>query len=282
MFSDERQFFVQKVLPAYETYAKRRSARDFGSGQQLRDGLTLAAELYHLREHLPSGVTHGIFDFHEYCLVRDVTNLAKHCKIDRYKPLVADVVEVQYSVLYSDQDGEYWTNRPEVVLKLSDGTSTLLVEVVDVVMNEWCRRLRDAGILDIPDRKPLTLPVFMTREDAQDHPMETRSGEQLNLTWQFFEHDPATGTLRPFDLKDFTIKFTVRELPKSVTIEFGAVGIPGSFEMAIPLSGNTAHRYARCRTDEERAAVLRGIILQDESLRHQMLERLTAPPTEPA
>lgn len=147
MFDNLTPYYHENVVSSYMAYRDINKDSAAGCSRDLREALTAANALFHLREHLPNGTLsrRQAEDLcSDYALLGDVVNASKHKSLTgntpHGAPLVNDTASLGEQILlieYEDDDGIYRYKEKTVVVNLVDGTKRNLFEVLTNVLNFW-------------------------------------------------------------------------------------------------------------------------------------------------
>jgi hypothetical protein len=145
---DIAAYFYEQVVTPYKEFIKCRNSPEIGGGRDLRAALNAAEAIYHFREQLGDAFRPRYEDITaecpDYALTRDVADIAKHRELDRRSAQLraADAIqEMLVTTIYEDALGEYYNSVKEFKLRLINGTSRDLSEVLTNSFNFWCRHL---------------------------------------------------------------------------------------------------------------------------------------------
>ncbi len=181
MKHNTRTYFVQRVLPSYETFVSYYNNRKFGLGKDTFNAGNIAESLRDVPEHIFTeiGTTtryesagkfrKSISDSNRYYkIVCDLANAIKHREIDRDNPSFLSLDDVKESIAivrYEDILGKYYRTRKLLEVKLLDGSVCDISELLHKSIILWSNQLISLGL--IPDMPKLSelLPKFAKRRD---------------------------------------------------------------------------------------------------------------------
>jgi hypothetical protein len=230
VFDDLGELFHHGVLATYQEYEIARQHHAAGRSQHLRAAIDVATQLFHLREHLPTGhacsrkvVTAACPD---YRLLADVVNAAKHGSLDRPTsdgpPLVKsaeDIRELTVVTRYRDDSGEYSDAATWIKVRCTDGTERNFDVAITNVLNYWGAKLQRLGVLKQFRSFPLPSEPgssFVPRAAARNMNLELVRGVRFSPTFQLQQFDPDAGRSFPIDLSGSEIVMTFRKPPRVI------------------------------------------------------------------
>jgi hypothetical protein len=154
--------FHDTVLVPYTEYKNLRSERKAGRRADLNAARTAAAAVYHFREHLPKRYKKSHASMTALCadfsLLGDVVNALKHGILTKGTPQIASADDIREHVvhtIYGDEAGEYYDLKKSIEIRLKDGTTRELFDVLTNVVNMWIDFLQAEGISGKATKFPL-------------------------------------------------------------------------------------------------------------------------------
>lgn len=254
MFQSVRDHFVQHVLPSYREFFELREKNEFGVNDLVRHAVNAATALYHLREHItPSpSVASLVASCPDYDLVRAIANVAKHHHVDRHQPQISHAEQIREMAVvtrYRDAEGEYSSSQVEVVATLDSGAQRRVAQVLFNVMTMWCRWLRQAGVIDVPDPKVRIFDGHVPRRERRELPLRIMQGEEWKTLWQLQRFNYEKGLAEPIELTGAQMTFRVF---KPLTLVLNLALREGGPRIEVPL-------------DEEQSAELRRLPPEQQS-----------------
>ena len=190
--------------------------------------INTATVLYHLREHLPQvheksrqQVANACPD---YDLVADIVNASKHGELTRGSPQVAkaeDMEELLILTKYVDEKGYYFGSEHAVIVKLTNGDSRNLGEILTNVINYWCSEFHAMGIINNSVSFSYNTPVHpLTREEveSQKNDLKIIQGVRFRQAMKLQEYNYETGEVTPIDLTGSEIKMSFYKPPKHTLV----------------------------------------------------------------
>ncbi len=181
MKHNTRTYFVQRVLPSYETFVSYYNSGKFGVRKDTFNAGNIAESLLDIPEHIFTEI--GTMTGYEnagkflksisdnnrsYKIVCDLANVTKHREIDRYNPSFTsldDVKEYIAIVRYEDILGQYYRTRKLLEVNLSDGSQCDITEILQDSVMLWSNQLLSLGLIPDMPKLPELLPTFIKRKD---------------------------------------------------------------------------------------------------------------------
>jgi len=190
IFEEINAYFYEQVFLVYDAYRKVKEDYEMGLQKDKQAAIHACYQLFHFREHLPNSVS--ISELVKRCgdfeLVRDVANISKHSKVNKYEPKVKNIHEVLVNTIFSDEFGKYVNQEKLVEIELIDGSKRNLLEVMINVVNMWFDFLTERGISK--PRNPIVInpQCFVSREKAKIVNLSIVQGLQFthNIRFQIF------------------------------------------------------------------------------------------------
>lgn len=277
MFDSPRSVFSLNVLPAYRAFFERRREGKWGRKQLLRLGIDAAVALYHLHEHLPTKPTRAALERKcaAFGLVADIANVSKHGTLTRNPSRrissAGQISEVLAVTEYRDEVGVYRAPQVEVHVKLDDGTTQDLAQLLHEVMTMWCDELRALQIIDMRDNPEApVLDGHVSRKEAEKRTagLEITKGEEHRLEMVLRRFNYAINRSEPMDLTGCDVRFVVRKLPESIPIhmELTNGGHTVEFDYEIPLTIKQAERFVTLRTEEQKGRFTQRLLARNRKL----------------
>lgn len=181
MKHNTRTYFVQRVLPSYETFVDYYNNREFGLHKDIFNAGNIAESLRDIPEHMFTeiGIATGHKDAYEfrksisdshryYKIVCDLANATKHREITRNNPSFSslDDVKVYIAIVrYDDILGKYYRTRKLLEVKLLDGSVCDIGELLHKSVILWSNQLISSGLIPDMPKLPELLPKFVKRKD---------------------------------------------------------------------------------------------------------------------
>jgi hypothetical protein len=262
MFDDLEALFMENVLAAYNEFSQSLSSDTSGHNNDIRLGINAAVALYHLREHFPAAARKTRAQLaaacSDYDILGDVVNAAKHKALTHRPPQVAaasDIYEEIAYTLYQDQEGDYWDAEKMVTVKLIDGSTRNLRDILTNVLNMWIDEFHARGALLSLSKvvSPLKgIPQRRSKSGAFGMSLEPIFGIRFLHRMRLQRYNYLTGLVEPFrDVKEAT--FSIYK-PPTYTVEVALQLITGEIiRKDIPLTDDESLAYYRIETDEERS-----------------------------
>ena len=263
--------FKDIVWGAYERYRSIRDGSSTGRNRHLSSALELATALFHFREHLPASIQRSRSDIEALCpdykLIADVTNVAKHAKLNRRTPsgqplvnVASDVTEYLVVTRFSDNDGEYENTHTAIRVSCTDGVDRSLDDSLISVLNFWINHLHVNGIVSI---SPVTKPDdpianLVPRSEARMHSFEALQGMPSRYAMQFRQYDASKGKSVPIDLTGASPEMHIWA-PVEMTVSFDHPSLERRGEASLSLSAEDSNSYWKLQSEEEKSDFLAEI-----------------------
>ncbi len=225
---DLAAYFYQNTFLAYHQYVQVKNDRLMGEDKDLREAINAAVALYHFREHIPPPFQKSraqlAVQCPDYDLLGDIVNAAKHNVLTHGTPQVVradSIYQIMVCTKYKDQHGEYDHCKKVVEVKLVDGSTRDVYEVLTNVINMWFDELHQIGAID--QRLPIQLQKqdIVTRENASNVDLQITQGIQWKQHMRFQQYNYETNEIEAVDLSDAeNIVFTVRK-PQTFELQLG-------------------------------------------------------------
>lgn len=183
MAHNTRTYFVENVIPSYDSFIDYYKTLEFGK----HITTFKAGEIAECLLNIPEYIFYEIGDRTGYQkakayrdsvrtsdkgyeIVCDLANVVKHNKISRDGKSFSDINVIRESIAivkYEDILGRYYMTRKIVEIKLLDG---MTIEVGDLLLNSmllWSEKAKNLNLIpEVPKLKEL-LPNFVRRKDAK-------------------------------------------------------------------------------------------------------------------
>ncbi len=219
-------YFNEHVIAQFQTFLQRFDENVAGMDKDKLAAINSAQTLYHFREHLPTNYTKTRDEVASKCpdydLAGDIANVSKHKNITRGNPqiLSVDSIYEQTDIIKcKDADGEYFTCKKHVHVKLNDGSVRDVLEILTNVTNYWFKELHTLGILTKSNQFSTEEKEFPPpRTDSNQLDLEMIQGIRFNKNFRLVEYNYDTDELEPIDLTNSKVAFTIRK-PEKYTLE---------------------------------------------------------------
>jgi hypothetical protein len=266
MFDDIAALFHENVVDTFESYLDTKRSGKAGRSRDLRNALAAATAMYHFREHLPATYLKSRADIvrqcPDYSLLGDVVNAGKHKGLTRGNPQLGSADQIEERLLiteYADDQGVYRHIEKQVILKLSSGVETKLLEVLINVINFWQSELAALGM--ISSRPSYTLPPEQqpkARADCIDGRIdfECIQGVRVKQTICLRKFNYATDEIEPFDLTGSELKFRIYKPRYDVDVSLRNDTTGHEVTRTISLSEEESQALLKYQTDQERQQYL--------------------------
>ncbi len=266
MFDDLKAYFYENVVATFNAYFEVKRNGLYGASRDLRTAIAAATALYHLREHIPAAQQKSRTELAQICpdydLLGDIANVAKHRTLTRGYRFVAsadNIFEQVVSTRYHDAQGDYFDGEKKVLVRLLDGSTRDVAEVLISVLDMWFVELHQLGVLSDQPRveRRIEAPVPKTREQASPVNIEITAGLRYRMEMKPQWYNYETGRVEPIDLSAAKkIVFTVRE-PK-YELEIGLQnGITGEVvRRTVKLTSEQSRQFAKITSEQERQKFL--------------------------
>lgn len=217
MIGDLKTYYYEMVLTPYLEYKESLENNQFGRSEILKKSIFFSANLYHLRENLPShlSLTHKNVEINcpDYKILGNFVNVVKHKEITKNNPILSKQDQIKELIVvteYKDELGTYTNFRLDVQLTLNDGATRNLSSILRNTYTFFQQYLhKNLIIKDI-------LPFFLSKENKYTPRNESRelqlnaiSGNSLELQFQLLRWNELLNIEEPIDLSDAKIKFNI-------------------------------------------------------------------------
>lgn len=264
MFDDLAAYFVENVLAAYREFGDSLRSEVYGESNDLRLAVNAAVALYHFREHFPSGAqktrTQLAAICPDYDLLGDIVNAAKHQTLTRGTPRVSaasDIYEEIVLTQYQDQEGAYWDAEKMVMVKLTDGSTQSLRDILTNVLNMWIDELQAIGLLLTLNKvasQPIGIPPRRSKSGTFGMSLAIIPGLRFRYRARLQRHNYSTGKV---DYYTGVESATFRVYKPSYVVEVALQLDTGEIiRKDVPLTDEESLEYHRLETDDERSQFL--------------------------
>ena len=264
MFDDLAAYFVENVLAAYREFGDSLRSEVYGESNDLRLAVNTAVALYHMREHFPSRTqktrTQLAAICPDYDLLGDIVNAAKHQTLNRGTPRVtaaSDVYEEIVLTQYQDQEGAYWDAEKMVTVKLADGSTQSLRDILANVLNMWIDELQAIGLLPTLNKvtsQPKSIPLRRSKSGTFGMSLVIIPGLRFRYRARLQRYNYSTGRVEPYTGVESA---TFRVHKPSYVVEVALQLDTGEIvRKDVPLTDEESLEYHQLETDEERSQFL--------------------------
>jgi hypothetical protein len=286
MFDDLTAYYHENVVSAYIDYRDIKSSDTAGRSRDIRSAIIAASALFHLREHLPStnkpsrSATEN--QCPEYGLIADIVNAAKHKTISRQtphgSPLLNDAAQIEEQIVlteYKDEEGEYRFAEKTVIVKLSDGSTRDLFDVLTIVINYWENVLYSLGVLATArtfSDNSNNLPK--TREECEQNGLnfEIVQGHRFHQSMLIQRYNYQTGRAEPVDLTGSQMKFNIYKPNYEIDLSLTHDASGKEYRKTITLSEEENQELLKFKTDGERQVYVNSLSSAQEAMHQLALE----------
>lgn len=281
MFDDFSSYYGENVIDAYVAYRQTSEDGVAGRSRDLREAIVAATALFHLREHLPTGITISRADVEKLCpdygLLGDLVHAAKHSTVNRPTPhgppLVTRARDLREQILlieYEDNAGAYRFIQKQVVVALTDGSERALIDLLTNVLNFWESWLAPTGLLPAARVFRHNGEVrYRSRDECTKAQLgfEMVQGRRFMQSMRLLRWNPATSCAEPVDLTGANLRFRIYR-PKfefEVTLAHAASG--KEYMTSIELTDEEGQVIANLATEDEKNAYALGLPAAQQALR---------------
>jgi len=270
MYDDLSAYFHENVVPSYQEFVESIGDGSSGLSEHLRAAINAATVLYHLREHLPQAHQKSRQQVASTCpdydLVADIVNASKHGELTRGNPQISkaeDIQELTILTKYEDDLGEYFGSEHAVVVRLTNGSTRNVGEILTNIINYWGAEFHAIGILSNSMSFDYKRPIHpLTREEVekQKNNLKMIQGVRFRYAMKLQEYNYETGTVSPIDLTGSEIKFRIYQPPKHtlvVNLEHNETGNVISRELE--LSHEEYEKLENMRSENEKQRYLMSL-----------------------
>ncbi len=221
--------FHHRVRLVYEEYVGVRNDGVTGTRRDISRALEAAKVLYHLRERIPAPYSKSWEDIARQCpdygLLRDVVDAEKHGQLKDRTRAVNNASQIEERVViteYKDAAGPYHHVEKAVFLKLTNGTTRELLDVLTNVINFWQAELHAAGLIEKldpyhPHAKPQPIPRAECNQGRLD--MRLARGFDYTQLYQLQHYNYTSGQIEPTDISGAGFEFSVYPVVFDVEIK---------------------------------------------------------------
>ena len=272
MFDDLAAYYHENVVSSYVAYREISKDGVAGRSRDLREALSAANALFHLREHLPAGgpsrrqIENLCFD---YALLGDVVNASKHKSLTSNtphgSPLVNDAASLSEQILlieYEDDTGDYRYSAKAVAVKLNNGTERNLLEVLTNVINFWEQHMTSLGILEESRTFKYDDPIrSRTRSECEENQLdfELVQGHRFRQSMRMLRFNNETGQAEPIDLTGSKLSFNIYRPKFHIAISLKHEVSGKEFKKTITLSEDDSIELSRLSSDAEKQAFVNNL-----------------------
>lgn len=280
MFENERKYFLENIIPAFEDFLNFRGQNEWGENQLLRLGLIAAESLFDFREHLSTDIQLTRPEVEalnsDYKIVADIVNAKKHKTIDRNNPIVTNaeqIYEMLVFTFFKDEQGEYLYPQLDVFVKLNNGQELLLLPLFDSVIHMWERKLIEWGIVKKIRLPEINLNTIKTRVEAEQReaPAKIHQGEAYDWIMKFQKYNYEKGIIEPIDISKDRVELKVLKLPDSIPLTM-QTRTGESVDIKIPLSITQAEEYIKLQSKEKKEHYINDLIKVDPEIKKMILD----------
>ncbi len=273
MFDDTAALFHENVIVAYQDFINARTSPVTGRSQDLRLALTVAAALYHFREHLPKNLRRSRATLEKKCadygLLGDVVNASKHGELTLGTPRVRRATDIEERVVlteYKDDQGTYCDAEKIISVTLSDKSVRELGDVITNVLNFWLIELHAMKIL--PKPKPFLLPTKdkpISRQESVSPNLEIIQGVRFRQRWQLMRYDYETGSTKPIDLTGTKMDFQIYK-PAALNLVLTHKETGKSLTRTVLLNRDELEAFEKLHNDEQKQNYLANLAQSRKAL----------------
>lgn len=255
MFDDLANYFYHKVWKDYQAFADAKDDGQSGTNNDLRLAIHAAESLYHLREHIPQTHQKNRSQIAAICpdynLLGDIFNAAKHKVLTQGNPQITNAENIYEQVTltrYEDVQGEYYFAEKVILVKLDNGSSKNIYEILTNVLNFWLIELHSLGVIEY--REPVTIENKIPSRENSKLDLEITKGLNFRMNFQLLEYDYKTNTKKPVDLTGADIKFVISPLPSDVDVVLTNEETGEEIKQTMKLSEEQSHKIVKMNEQE--------------------------------
>lgn len=285
MFDDLAAYYYENVVTSFATYREMSKDGLAGHSRDLREALSAANALFHLREHLPSGgLSRGQTESlcFDYALLGDVVNASKHRALTGNTPHGAPLVndasclsEEIAIIEYEDNEGVYRYSAKTVVVKLTNGEERNLLEVLTNVINFWEQHLTLIGVLEEPRVFEFIDPIRpRTRSECEENQLnfELTQGQRFRQSMRLLRFNDDTGNAEPIDLSGSKLTFNIYRPKYDIDISLRHDATGREINKTITLSEEDSMELSSLTSEEEKQNFLSGLPQAQEALKELAIQ----------
>ena len=287
MFDDFSAYFFENVVTAFVDYREISLDAKSGASRDIRNALTAASALFHVREHVPTafGISRSEVEQKcpDYALLGDIVNAAKHRRISNRtphgNPHATDAGQISEQIVvtdYEDDEGVYRHYEKLVCVKRSDGIERNLMEVLTNVINFWEKHLYSLGLIDSEQQF-----IFVENNKKRSRTECTNTqmglcitkGQRFAQKFKFQRFDNQAGKVVPVDLTGSNIIFTVRRPPNiEIEIALHCDETQAISRETVKLTDEESFKYGSATTEDERNEIVQSFESVQIAIQKLLLE----------
>jgi len=280
MYDDLAAYFYENVLDSYKIFVAELDGDKSGKSKDLRNAISAASAIYHLREHLPEKFRKTRAAIAKLCpeydILGDVANVSKHGELNSHPRHVSgpDLLEEYTEITqYKDTGGVYFYSRRKVAVKLIDGSERDVSELLRVALNYWWKELHRLGVLakyaELPPHDSEDIP---TREmsEARRETTEMIQGVRYARKYRMMKYDAIAGHSRPWDLTDSKITFSMWKPRYEACLTATNNETGESFEIPVNMTDEESMRFSELCDEGEQGRYLNDLAVQQGAVEKVM------------
>jgi hypothetical protein len=256
-------YFYENVLGAYKEYVKSRKSPEVGTGRDLAAAQNAAVAISHFKDQLSGDLTLEYEDITaqcpDYALTRDVADIAKHRNLDRLSAQLRTPDAIQEIIVvttYEDAFGEYHNWIKDIELRLPNGTTRELSEVMTNGINFWCRHLAGHNVsptfLELPSLSPVEPPPRSGCRTSGPNINIVRGLRFKGLVFHLRRYNYSTGRVEPMDLTGMKVKAQAYTPTHELDHVIQNKSTGEQLRRTIALNPDQSNEFDALKSDEER------------------------------
>lgn len=286
MFDDLAAYYHENIVSAYIDYRDIKNSGIAGRSKDIRKAIIAASALFHLREHIPppNQTSRSATERQcpEYGLLADIVNATKHKNISSQTPhglpLINDASQIEELIdyiEYKDKDGKYYFAKKSVIVKLLDGSTRDLFEILTLVINYWENFLFSLGILDnVYTFSGDNNSQPKTRKECEENRLnyEIVKGHRFHQSFRFLRYNYQTKREEVIDLKDVEdISISLHRPKYMIDLSFTYTPTCEVFTREISLTEDENQQLIKLDKDEDRQRYINSLTSAKEAF-HELVE----------
>lgn len=257
MSIDIKTYFIENIWTLYKTYLRSKKSNSIAFKKHLNCAINVSLRLYHLREHLPNQYSKNRQYYIDICndfkLLGNVVNVSKHSHLNHGKPLIShseNILEQVTFTQYEDKEGIYQHIGITVYIKLDDGTTRDLHDIIVNVLNMWIFEFNALNVLtNFPFQKTKSNRIPKRNDKVAD--LNFKSMQNLNsgpLMLKYQKYNSKTKKMEPLDSLDITINMYKPMHEVTMTISDGS----NQEEISVEIDDSQMKTLEKLKTDKEK------------------------------
>lgn len=274
MHDNLKAYFVENVWMLYEKYIESRNSNQSGFNSHLNCTIDLCIRLFHIREHFPEKYiktnkecTNNCKD---YKLLGNVVNAYKHSQISNNNPLISNSKNIYEQIIiteYEDELGPYKHILITVSVKLDDGTTKDLHDIILNVLNMWLSEFKNIGILNIPPIEKTDFNQISPRDEKSDV-LDFKAMQNLKFgpkSLKFQKYNYEKRMTEPVDLTGVKIEMNIYA-PTTYTLNIKIEKNGSRQEFPVEINEDQLNFFNSLKSEQERIKYIFKIAKEQKTI----------------